>query len=79
MIEIYSYITSHGNGSYSTRWVKDKDLVETAAVFYGDGEPKMVSDSYETFSFPDDFNFDAAGFRFDDEHLEQMFNDEDLK
>lgn len=75
MIEIYSYVASGGDGSYSTRWVKDKNLVEKAAVFYGYGEPEIVSDSYHTYNFPDDFNFDIAGFMFDDENLEEMFEE----
>ena len=73
MQKVYGLISDHGDGSSSTRWFQNKEIVD-AILESGDVEKWYANEGVpsEVLTFPDDLNLVECGFSFDDEDYEYL-------
>lgn len=62
---LYLMLSNNGDGSSSANWFHERDVTpkQLLALEEDDPETWAGSEGYETYIFPDNFDFKAAGFR----------------
>lgn len=67
MQKVYGLISDHGDGSSSTRWFQNKEIVD--AILESDDVEQWYANEgapAQVLTFPDDLNLVECGFSFDD-------------
>ena len=62
MQTVYMASIDGGDGSGYPNWFKSKEVLESAS----DAFPEELWRGYNSYNFPDDFDFDACGIHFSD-------------